>query len=130
MFQGSATDELDRLIAQAGEAREALGQIIAGMSPDDHGVVTTSAEAGAEQADHYRTEVNEFETGGLAVASFIDDLYPETSGSYRELADLVQTLRDSLDAKAVGHADEELMGADGHSDHDTVDEAPAEPASS
>ena len=112
MFQGSATDELDRLIASARSAQDTIAGLFGGISPDDNGVVTTTVDVAAAGAADMRGEVEQFEKTGLAVASLIDDLYPETAGSYRELADLTQRIRESLDHQSIGHTIADLSPGD------------------
>lgn len=105
MRQGSPTYELDQLISKARNAQAELRGIIEGITPDGHGVVTTTVDAAAQRADGLRAELGSLEEAGRTTASMIDDLHPTTNGVLDQLMMLSERLGSRLDHDSVGHAD-------------------------
>ena len=105
MPPGSPTRQLDQLIDRSQQAQAELRKLIEGITPDDHGVVTTTADAAAVRADELRIELRSLFETGLAVASLIDDLHPQTSGAFDQLTTLAVQTESRLDRTSVGHAD-------------------------
>lgn len=112
MRHSSPTYELDRLISDAQEAQAGLRALIEGITPDDHGVVTSTAEDAAGRADEYHAAIVGFEERALAVASTIDDFHPQTSGAFDQFTMLSRRTHSRLNRSSVGHTDGELAAVE------------------
>ena len=122
----SPTHELDRLISDAQAAQSELRSLIEGITPDDHGVVTATIDDAATRAAELREAFVGFEERGLAIASTIDDLHPQTSGAFDQFTMLTRRIHGRLDRESVGHNDGELAAVSEETASVAVEIAPAE----